>query len=71
MLEGKTPATLRNVFAALIAGLFAWIGVKRATSPDVVTGSATLDKSGTAAKVDSVLLADIQRANAAKPGAGG
>ena len=70
-LVQRNTLTWRSALNAIVLGLFGYIGLKRAASPDVVTGMPTLDKGANAAKVVSILLADIQRANAAKPGAGG
>jgi hypothetical protein len=43
--------TWRSAASAVGAGLFAWIGFKRAASPDIVTGIKALDKANVAAAV--------------------
>jgi hypothetical protein len=43
LANGTTPFTWRGLVSALVAGLFAWMGLARAKSPDVVTGTTRLD----------------------------
>lgn len=50
MVTGKDPFTWRAFASALTLGLFAWMGVKRAKSPDIVTGLPSFDKANVEAK---------------------
>lgn len=48
-LTGQSPWTWRGFLSGIALGLFAWMGLKRAKSPDVVTGIASFDKANVAA----------------------
>ena len=48
-LLDRNALTWRSAVSAVMGGLFAWIGVKRAKSPDVVTGIKAFDKANVAA----------------------
>ena len=49
LVTGQSPWTWRGFLSGLALGLFAWMGVKRAKSPDVVTGLKSFDAANIAA----------------------
>lgn len=48
-LWNRNELTWRSAISAVVAGIFGYIGFKRAASPDVVTGIKALDKANAAA----------------------
>ena len=48
-LWDRQALTWRSAVSAVLAGLFAWMGLKRAKSPDVVTGIPSFDRANVAA----------------------
>ena len=64
-LFSQNKLTWRSAVNALIGALFAWIGISRAKSPDVVTNVPALDKGNAAAFVPAKLISDLQKREAA------
>ena len=48
-LYERQALTWRSAVSAVLAGLFAWMGLKRAKSPDVVTGVKAFDRANVVA----------------------
>ena len=56
----RNTLTWRSGLFAVIAGLFASMGYRRAKSPDVITGNVTLDRANVTALVPPDLAADMK-----------
>ena len=63
----RNTLTWRSGISAVMAGLFAWIGLSRVKAPDVITGNATLDRANVQALVPASLISDLKQREEVRP----